>query len=67
MANFISKMFHISSSEEVLLPGTEDSTLEMGLYTQHLHTSLLPFPFLLCPFFFFFFFPTTPKLLPLVG
>lgn len=44
-------------SEEVLLPGTEDSTLKIGLFTQqpqHLHTSYLPFPFLLCPLFFFF-------------
>lgn len=47
MASFISKMLHISSSEEILLPGTEESTLEMGFCTQHLHT-------ITCLSFFFF-------------
>lgn len=51
-------------SEEILLPRTKDSILEMGLCTQHLHTSHLPFLFLLCLFFLLF--PTTHKFLPLL-
>lgn len=46
-------------SEEILLPRTKDSILEMGLCTQHLHTSHLPFLLLLCLFFFYSLQPTS--------